>query len=123
LIGKHKVKAEIPRALTATPAKTARELRDVRRDHAMTCKGLNILAAGGPDTYARALAALREDTRSFWLECLGEADAGDLTYKPTADALEAWLRRKWPEWYDGPIAELEHRNAIREQVLGAAYAT
>lgn len=121
MIGEHKVKADIPQALTATPADTARELRDVRRDQAMTSKALNVLAAGGPDTYARALTALREDTRSFWLECLGEADANDLTYKPTADALEAWLRRKWTEWYDGPVVELEHRDAIREQAIGSAY--
>jgi hypothetical protein len=123
LIGKRKVKADIPQALTATPADTARELRDMRRDQAMTCKALNILAAGGPDTYARALAALREDTRSFWLECLGEADADDLTYKPTVEALEAWLRGKWTDWDEGPIAELEHRDAIREQAFGSAYAT
>ena len=123
LTGSHEVKADIPQALTATPADTTRDLRDVRRDQAMTSKALNILAAGGPETYARAMAALREDTRSFWLECLGEADSDDLTYKPTADALEAWLRQKWTEWYEGPIAELEHRDAIREQAFGSAYAT
>jgi hypothetical protein len=95
----------------------------VRRDQATTCKALNILAAGGPETYARAMAALREDTRTCWLECLGEADANSPTYKPTAEALDAWLRRKWAEWYDGPIAELEHRDAIREQAFGSAYAT
>ena len=123
MVGKHKVKADIPQALTATPADTARDLRDVRRDQALTRKALNILAAGGPDTYPRALAALREDARSFWLECVGEADAGDLTYKPSADALEAWLRRKWPEWSQGPIAELEHRDAIREHAFGSASPT
>jgi hypothetical protein len=123
LVGKRKVKADVPQALAATPADTARDLRDVRRDQAMTSKAVNILAAGGPDTYARALSALREDTRSYWLECLEEADAGDPTYKPSAEALEAWIRQHWPEWYEGPIAELEHRDAIREQAFGSAYTS
>src|SRR3984957_15623033 len=63
MIGKHKVEADIPRALTATSEETVRDLRDVKRDEAMTRKALNILVAGAPDTYSRALAALREDTR------------------------------------------------------------
>ena len=81
---------------------------------------MTILVAGEPDAYARGLAALREDTRSYWLECL---DDDGLHYKPTAEALEAWIRRHWAEWFDGPIAELEHRDVIREQAIGSAYAT
>ena len=46
-----------------------------------------------------------------------------LTYEPIAAALEAWLLRHWPERYEGPIAELEHRDAIREQAFGSVYAT
>jgi hypothetical protein len=121
-IGKQ-VKADIPQSLTATPAETARDLRDVKRDQAMTCKALNILASREPDAYARALAALREDTRSFWLECLEDAPTDDATYNATAEALQAWLRRHWADWYEEPIAELEHRDAIREQAFGSAYAT
>jgi hypothetical protein len=74
MIGKHKVEADIPRALTATSEETVRDLRDVKRDEAMTRKALNILVAGAPDTYSRALAALREDTRrcrSVWPSCAG----------------------------------------------------
>jgi hypothetical protein len=121
-IGKS-VKADISQALTATPADTARDLRDVKRDQAMTCKALNILAAGEPDAYARALAALREDTRSYWLECLEESSSDDPTYKSTAEALQSWIRRHWTEVYEEPIAELEHRDAIREQAFGSAYAS
>jgi hypothetical protein len=123
VVGMHKVKADIPQALASTPTDTARDLRDVKRDQAMTCKAVNILVAGGPDSYARALAALREDTRSSWLEYLEESDVDNPTYKPTAEALEAWLRRHWTDWYDGPIAALEHRDAIKEQAFGSAYAT
>jgi hypothetical protein len=46
-----------------------------------------------------------------------------LEYEPTAEALKAWLDHHWEEWFEQPIAELEHRDAIREQAFGAAYAT
>jgi hypothetical protein len=120
LTGNHKVKADIAQAFAATPTDTARDLRDVRRDRTTTLKAVTILAAGEPDAYARGLAALGEDTRSYWLECL--EDDGQ-RYKPTAEALETWVRRHWVEWFDGPIAELEHRDTIREQAIGSAYAT
>ena len=90
VIGKQ-VKADIPQALTATPADTARDLRDVKRDQGMTCKALNILAGGEADAYTRALAVLREDTRSYWLECLEDSSTDDQSYEPTADALQAWI--------------------------------
>jgi hypothetical protein len=44
LVGKHKVKANIPQALSATPAETAHDLRNVKRQRALTCKAMNILA-------------------------------------------------------------------------------
>jgi hypothetical protein len=59
--------------LVATPTVTARDLRDVKRDQTMTRNARNILEAGGPDAYVRALAALREDTRTYWQECLAVA--------------------------------------------------
>ncbi len=121
--GNHKVKVDIPQAFTATPADTARDLRDVKRDQTMTCQALRILDAGEPEAYTRALTALREDTRSSWQECLEDSPADGLTYGPTAEALQAWLRQHRTEWYDGPIAQLEHRDAIREQAIGSAYAT
>ena len=111
-----------PQALTATDGETAGNLRDVNRDRAMTNKALGLLAAGTPDAYARALAAPQEDTRSYWRQCLEESPRDGLTYKPTGEALGAWLRRHWSEWYDGPISELEHRDAIKEQAFGSAYA-
>jgi hypothetical protein len=112
-------KANVAQALTAT----ARDLRDVKRDQAMTQKAWNILAAGGPDAYAQAAAALREDTRVYWRECLSERpDDGRPDYEPTADMLKSWIERHWQEWYDDRIAELENRSAIRDQALGIAYA-
>ena len=45
-----------------------------------------------------------------------------LTYATTAEALKAWIEHHWREWYDQPIVELQHRDIIRDQALGIAYA-
>jgi hypothetical protein len=95
----------------------------VKREQALTSKAMNILAAGEPEAYARVLATAREDIRSYWLECLEDPPTDGLRYEPTAEALMAWVRRHWSEWYDQPIAELEHRDAIREQAFGSAYTS
>ena len=112
-------KASIPRAIAAAPAS---ELRDLHKDQAMTQRSLNILLAGGPGAYERALAALRDDTRVTWEECLTEDPEDGLTYARTAEALQAWISQNWQTWYERPIAELQHRDAIRDQALGVAYA-
>ncbi len=122
LTGQTKIKADVAQALAATPVETARDLRDTKRDQAMTRKAWDILAGGGTDAYPRGLAELRDDTRTYWLECLKKRPDDGLTYAPTAEALSAWIGHHWQEWYAGPIAELEHRDAIKEQALGAAYA-
>ncbi len=113
--------ASIPKALAASQTDTARDLRDVKRDQAMTRKAWDTLVTGGPDAYARALATLRDDTRIYWQECLAEPPDDDLTYAPTAEALQAWINHHWNQWYEDPIAELENRDAIRDQALGMAY--
>jgi hypothetical protein len=122
LAGQTKIKAGIAQAVAATAADTAHELRDVKRDQKMTCKAWDILVAGGTDAYARALSELRDDTRTYWLERLKERPEDGLSYAPSAEALKAWIGHHWEEWFDGPITELEHRDAIKEQALGAAYA-
>jgi hypothetical protein len=121
--GKLRIKVDLPKVFVATAADTARDLRDVKRDRAMTRKAASMLSEGGPGAYERALAALRDDTRSSWLECLEDASADDPEYQPTAEVLGAWLIRNQKEWFDDPITELEHRGAIREQAFGSAYAT
>ena len=115
-------KASIPHAIAASPAETARELRDVKRDQGMTQRTLNILQSGGSGTYERALAALRDDTRAAWEECLAEDPEDGLTYTRTPEALQAWISHNWQNWYERPIAELQHRDAIRDQALGLAYS-
>ncbi len=88
----------------------------------MTQRALNILLAGGNGAYERALASLRADTREDWQECLAEDPEDGLTYAPTAEALRAWIASNWAQWYEQPVTELQHRDAIKEQALGVAYA-
>jgi hypothetical protein len=121
LTGASESKASIPQAIAATAIETTRELRDTKRDQGMTQRALNLLEAGGPDAYEYALNALRDDTRAYWRECLSDPPDDGLTYAATAEDLRAWIDRRWHEWYDQPIAELQHRDVIRDQAFGIAY--
>jgi hypothetical protein len=122
ITGEVQGKANVPRALAATPVETARDLRDAKRDQGMTQRALNVLETGSADAYARAVSALRDDTRAYWQECLSEQPDDGLTYAPTTEALKAWIDHHWNNWYEQPIAELQHRDPIRDQALGSAYA-
>jgi hypothetical protein len=122
LTGASESKASIPQAVAATAAETARELRDTKRDQGMTQRALHLLEAGGSDAYDGALNALRDDTKAYWQECLSDPPDDGLTYAATAEALNAWIDRHWREWYTQPIAELQHRDVIRDQAFGIAYA-
>jgi hypothetical protein len=121
LTGASESKASIPQAIAATTIETARELRDMKLDQGMTQRALNLLEAGGPHAYEYALSALRDDTRAYWRECLSDPPDDGLTYAATAKDLRAWIDRCWHEWYDEPIAELQHRDVIRDQAFGIAY--
>ncbi len=121
--GDAKGKANIPQAFTATPAETTRGLRDLKRDQAMSRRAWDILRVGGTGAYDRALAELRDDTRAYWQQCLADRPRDCPKCFPTAEALLAWLDHHWKEWYDDPLAELKHRDAIRDQALGMAYAS
>jgi hypothetical protein len=123
LTGDSEARANIPCAIAATATQTARDLREVRREQSITQDALNILEAPGPDAYGRAVAALRADTREYWRDCLSDPPDDGLTYAATAEALRAWIGHHWRDWFEGPILELKHRDAIRDQALGIAYAT
>jgi hypothetical protein len=123
LTGGSEATANIPRAIAATGAETERDLREVRRDQSITQDALAILEAGVPDAYGQALATLSLDTREYWQDCLSDPPDDGMTYTATAGALMAWIRHHWREWFEDPILELQHRDAIRDQALGIAYAT
>jgi hypothetical protein len=114
-------KASIPAALATASADTAQELRELRRDKAMTEKAWAILEEDRPGAYKQALAALREDTRASWLDYLEEEPGNE--HQPPAKALQDWIDRHWRQFYEEPVAELEHRDTIREQAFGQAYAS
>jgi hypothetical protein len=122
LTGDLESNASLPRAVAASAADTARDLRDAKRDQGMSRRALNILKDGGPDAYETGLGALGEDTREYWQGCLSEPPDDRFTYTATAEALKAWIERHWREWHDQPIVELQHRKAIRDQAFGIAYA-
>jgi hypothetical protein len=121
LAGATEAKVSIARAISATAAETARDLRETKRDQGMTQRALNILEAGGAGAYERALTGLRGDTQEYWQDCLSDPPDDGLTYAATAAALKAWICHHRAEWYDQPIVELQHREAIRDQALGVAY--
>jgi hypothetical protein len=65
ITGSHTAKADIAQVIAAAPTDASRDLRGVRRDQSMTTKVFNILKSGNSVAYGRALAALRDDTRSY----------------------------------------------------------
>jgi hypothetical protein len=69
------------------------------------------------------LATLEEDIRDYWQDCLSEPPDDGLTHEPTTEALQAWIDHPSNDWYAKPVPELKHRDAIRDQARGAAYAT
>jgi hypothetical protein len=118
ITGRAANKASLPAALATASADTAKELRELRRDKAVMEKAWAILEEARPGAYEQALATIREDTRDSWLDYL-EEEPGNAT----AEALRRWIDRHWREWLEEPIAELEHRDTIREQAFGLAYAS
>jgi hypothetical protein len=62
-------------AVRATQFETEEDLADVAADEALTRRALKLLDSRRNDAYEAALAALREDTRSWW--------AGELARDPT----------------------------------------
>jgi hypothetical protein len=79
----------------------------------------------GNDRYEAALAALREDTRDWWADCLArDPDEIDEGEEP-ATADETGLRRFLEDtvmmpWFETRKKELAHRPLIREQAFGEA---
>jgi hypothetical protein len=95
-------------SIRATPANTKDDIRDMQEDEAMTRRALDLLGFRRNDRYEAALAALREDTRTWWSETLAEdpdqleddgepftADSEGLQRFLEAEVLPRLDRRKW----------------------------
>ena len=57
-------------AIRATAADTQEDMADMAADEAMTRRALELLGSKRNDAYEAALAALREDTQSWWADTL-----------------------------------------------------
>ena len=74
-------------ALRAPAEDDEADLADASEDTAMTDAAIAVVEANGPDAYAQALAALRDDTREWWENEMEE----DERYKPEAESLLGFL--------------------------------
>jgi hypothetical protein len=80
-------------AIQARPEDTAQATRDLDEDEAMTLKALKALRAGKYDAYEIALAALREDTRDWWKNCISrDPDDFDEDEEPATPNAAGLLR-------------------------------
>jgi hypothetical protein len=111
-------------AIRATPEETTEQQADVDEDAAMTQKALKILRQSGADAYAKALMALRDDTREWWEEALADdpedLDEDEKPPTPNAEGLQRFLENKLGPWYAQRRKELENRPLIRAQAFGEA---
>lgn len=112
----HGGRAEISsrEALRAPAEEDAEVLEEARADTAMTEAAITVLEADGPDAYAQALAALRDDTREWWESELEE----DERYKPTAESLIGFLLVKARPNVTRTEADMALRPHIRLQAWG-----
>jgi hypothetical protein len=111
-------------AIRATEEETAEDRADLESDQAMTEEALRQLHSSSPSAYSRALAALRDDTRTWWEEQLGwntdDYDKGQIPYAADVDSLGRFLETEILPWNEKRRQELEHRPLIRTQAFGEA---
>lgn len=116
--------ARVSEAVQASETDTADEIADVATDEAITRRALNLLTEDGPDSYARALAALREDTVAWWeTELDPDQDArsaADRPFTPDAKGLRRFLETEVRDWFAKRKQELANRPLIRAQAFGEA---
>jgi hypothetical protein len=114
----------VDEAIRDTPADTEQSLHDLKVDEAMTKQALNILGSRRNDRYEAAMAALREDTRDWWVDRLAsdpdDLDEGEDRYSPDPDHLGRFIETQVLPWYERRRTELAHRPLIRDQAFGEA---
>jgi hypothetical protein len=111
-------------AIRNTAADTEEDIREILNDEAMTSRALEILSSRRNDRYEAALAALRDDTRDWWVDMLAR-DPEELHEDEelaTADetGLRRFLEREVLPWLETRKKELANRPLIREQAFGEA---
>ena len=109
-------------AIRATAHDTADDIREMQDDEAMTRRALDLLDSHQTNAYEAALAALREDTRTWWAETLArdpdELDEGEEPATADRDGLRRFIESKALPWCENRQKELANRPLIREQAFG-----
>lgn len=109
-------------AIRATASDTDEDIRDMNADMAMTRRALELLNTRRNDRYEAALAALREDTRSWWASMLArdpeDLDDGEVPATPNDAGLRHFLEGQVMKWFQERKQELANRPLIREQAFG-----
>jgi hypothetical protein len=103
-------------AIRTTEEQSAADRADLKNDQAMTEEALRQLHSPSATSYSRALAALRDDTRTWWEEQLGwNADDYEEDQKPygaDAESLRRFLEAEIMTWYEKRRQELDHRRPM-----------
>ena len=109
-------------SIRATPEQTAEEASDLGEDEAMTAKALKLLSNGKAQSYEKAVAVLRADTREWWEEVLSrdpeDFDEDETAATPDAGSLRRFIDKELLPWYAQRRKELENRPLIRAQAFG-----
>ena len=123
-------------AVAASPGGSEAELEQLIKDEAGTMEAVEILKAGKPKAYEKALAALTDDIRDSWDEALLEGSVGAaLAEYARADAngqgklercrpdpacLLRYLEDVVSDWLQTTRQAVERRCQVRAQALGEA---
>ena len=93
-------------------------------DEAMTRRALELLGSRRNDAYEAALAALRDDTQTWWADTLAcdpdELGEGEEPATADVEGLRRFLEGKVLPWFENRQKELANRPLIREQAFGEA---
>ena len=123
-------------AVPASPGGSEAALEQLFADEAGTKEAVEILRAGKPKAYEKALAALTDDIRDWWDEALLEGSMGaalaedacaesinhgeEESCRPDAGCLLRYLEDVVSEWLRTQRREIERRCQVRDQALGEA---
>jgi hypothetical protein len=115
---------QVVEVIRATEADTAEEVRDMLDDEAVTRRALDLLSSRRNDAYEAALAALREDTQTWWADTLDcdpdELEEDEQPATPDAEGLRRFIENQVLPWFETRKKELTNRPLIREQAFGEA---
>lgn len=108
--------SELADLMSETPEQIAESQREAATDLAATDKARAILRKSGPDAYARALRALREDSLDWWE---AEAEKGD--YPANAEGLAQFIDDELRPLCHAYDKQARYAPAIQVQTLGEGF--